>query len=70
MAKAKKIKLKTHRGASKRFKKKGNGAFKFKKKGLRHILTKRTTKNKRQLRAKGEISACDVERVTDMLPNS
>ena len=42
-------KMKTNKGAAKRFKKTGSG-FKFKHATKRHILTKRTTKNKRQLR--------------------
>ena len=42
-------KLKTHRGAAKRFKKTGSG-FKRKSAFKSHILTKMTTKRKRQLR--------------------
>ena len=41
-------KLKVHSGASKRFKKTGNG-LKRKKSNKSHILTKMTTKRKRQL---------------------
>mgnify|MGYP001369172897 FL=1 len=34
----------------------------------RHILTKKTTKNKRQLRATASVHARDVESVKAMLP--
>lgn len=44
-------KLKTHRGAAKRFKKTGSGAFKRRRGFRNHILTKKTTKRKRHLRA-------------------
>ena len=44
-------KMKTNKGAAKRFKPTANG-YKFKQAGLRHILTKRRTKVKRHLRAK------------------
>ncbi|HMB00449.1 MAG TPA: 50S ribosomal protein L35 [Spirochaetota bacterium] len=41
-------KLKTHRGAKKRFKKTGKGKIRANNSGARHILTKRSRKNKRQ----------------------
>lgn len=43
-------KIKTVRGAAKRFKKTGTGGFKRKQSHLRHILTKKSTKRKRHLR--------------------
>jgi len=43
-------KLKTHRGALKRFKKTKTGNYKHKQSFLRHILTKKSTKRKRHLR--------------------
>ena len=46
-------KLKTHKGAKKRFKVTGNGKVLYAKKNRRHILTKKTTKRKRQLRKTG-----------------
>lgn len=55
-------KAKVHRGASKRFKKTGAG-FKFKHANKSHILTKMTTKRKRQLRGTSIIDAADVPRV-------
>ncbi|MBV1875490.1 MAG: 50S ribosomal protein L35 [Cycloclasticus sp.] len=63
-------KMKSNSGAAKRFKKTGTGAFKCKQAHLRHILTKKTTKRKRQLRKASLIHANDVKSVTRMLPYS
>ena len=43
-------KLKSHRGAAKRFRKTAKGAIKYRGAYRNHILTKKTTKQKRQLR--------------------
>ena len=43
-------KLKTKRGAAKRFRAKGNGGFKSGHSHMRHILTKKSPKRKRRLR--------------------
>ena len=59
-------KLKIHSGASKRFKKTGSG-LKRKRSGKSHILTKRTTKNKRQLRGTVPLSKADQNNVARML---
>ncbi len=59
-------KLKTHRGAAKRFKKTGSG-FKRKRMNKNHILTKKTTKRKRHLRGTTEVHAVDVPGVKRML---
>ena len=59
-------KLKIHSGASKRFKKTGSG-LKRKRSGKSHILTKRTTKNKRQLRDTVPLSKADQNKVARML---
>ena len=55
-------KAKVHSGASKRFKKTGAG-YKFKHANKSHILTKMTTKRKRQLRGTSIVDAADVPRV-------
>ena len=55
-------KAKVHSGASKRFKKTAAG-FKFKHANKSHILTKMTTKRKRQLRGTSIVDASDVPRV-------
>ena len=59
-------KIKTHRGAAKRFKKTGSG-FKRKSAYKSHILTKMTTKRKRQLRGTSMIHASDKALVDRML---
>lgn len=43
-------KLKSHSGAAKRFTKTASGKIKFRRANRNHILTKRTTKSKRNLR--------------------
>ena len=60
-------KMKTNRGAAKRFKKTGNG-IKRKQSYRSHILTKKSTKRKRHLRPMLEVAASDVKLVKRMLP--
>ena len=60
-------KLKTHRGAAKRFKKTANGKFKRSHAFTSHILTKKTTKRKRKLDKTGLVDKSDEARVRDML---
>ena len=61
-------KLKTHRGAAKRFKKTATGKFKRADAFKRHILTGKTTKSKRHKRGTQVVSDADVERLRLMLP--
>jgi len=61
-------KQKTHRGAAKRFKRTASGKFKRSKAFKSHILTKKTTKRKRQLDMPGMVSKADQKRVERMLP--
>lgn len=63
-------KLKTNRGAAKRFKKTASGGFKCCHGYKRHILTKKTTKRKRQLRDTMMVHKSDVGSVARMLPYS
>lgn len=60
-------KLKTNRGAAKRFKRTATG-IKCNASHRRHILTKKTTKRKRQLRAPGRIHTADVRAALRMIP--
>jgi len=62
-------KLKTNRGAAKRFKKTASGGYKCKHSHLRHILTKKDSKRKRHLRAPALIAKSDVRSVRQMLPH-
>ena len=62
-------KMKTKKSAAKRFSLTGTGKVKYKKMNLRHILTKRSPKRKRQLRATGILSEADARKVRkQMLP--
>jgi len=60
-------KLKTDSGAAKRFKKTGSGGYKCKHSHKRHILTKKSTKRKRQLRGTTLVAPSDVAMVRQML---
>jgi large subunit ribosomal protein L35 len=61
-------KLKTHKGAAKRFRVTATGKIKRGHSHARHILTKKSTKRKRQLDIDGLVSRSDQERVENMLP--
>ena len=61
-------KLKTHRGAAKRFKKTATGKFLRAKAFRRHILTSKATKRKRLLDIDTTVSDSDQKRVERMLP--
>ena len=61
-------KLKTHRGARKRFKLTASGKIKRGHSHARHILTKKTTKRKRKLDQSDLVSKSDLSKVKKMLP--
>jgi large subunit ribosomal protein L35 len=61
-------KMKTKKGAAKRFRVRAGGTVKRGQAFKRHILTKKTTKNKRQLRGSTEVHSTNVESVRSMLP--
>jgi large subunit ribosomal protein L35 len=61
-------KLKTHRGAAKRFKKTGTGKYLRASAFKRHLLTSKTTKRKRGLSTAKVVSPSDVARLDRMLP--
>ena len=64
-------KLKTHRGAAKRFKKTGTGKFRRGAAFKRHILTSKTTKRKRSLRGSQPVSDQDsarIARIVSVIP--
>jgi large subunit ribosomal protein L35 len=61
-------KMKTKSGAAKRFKVLGGGGVKRSKAFKRHILTKKTTKNKRQLRGTTMVDASNLVSIRAMLP--
>ena len=61
-------KLKTKSGAAKRFRKLGGGGIKRTQAFLRHILTKKSTKRKRQLRGTVPVHATNKRSIRAMLP--
>ncbi len=61
-------KLKSHRGAAKRFKRTGTGLFMRSKAFKQHILTSKTTKRKRGLRGRTTVAAVDAPKLARMLP--
>lgn len=61
-------KIKTNRGAAKRFKVTASGNFKRQQSFRRHILTKKSTKRKRQLRAGMLVHPSNVGALQQMLP--
>ena len=60
-------KIKTNRGAKKRFRVTGNGKIKRTKAYASHILTKKSSKRKRKLRQSTTVSGVDARRVKRML---
>ena len=63
-------KMKTNSGAAKRFKKTASGGYKRAQSHKNHILTKKSTKRKRQLRAIEQVSDADVSMLRRMMPYS
>jgi large subunit ribosomal protein L35 len=61
-------KLKTHKGAAKRFRLTATGKIKRGHSHARHILTKKTNKRKRLLDIDGLVATADQKRVEAMLP--
>ena len=61
-------KMKTNRGAAKRFKKTASGGFKRGHAYHSHILTKKSQKVKRSLRGTDMINAADKKSVKRLLP--
>lgn len=61
-------KVKTHKGAAKRFKLTGTGKVKRSKAFKRHILTKKSSKTKRGLRKAGLVSSANEAAIKKLLP--
>ena len=62
-------KMKTNRGAAKRFRRTGKGGFKRAQSHLRHILTKKSSKRKRHLRPMSQVAESDLTSVRRMIPH-
>ncbi len=61
-------KMKTHRGAAKRYRKTASGKFKRAHAFKRHILNKKSSKRKRKLRKGTYINAAEIKIVRKLLP--
>ena len=61
-------KLKTHKGAAKRFKKTAGGKIKRGRAFARHILTSKPTKRKRHLDTGGLVDKADAPKIKRMIP--
>jgi len=61
-------KIKTNRGAAKRFKITGSGKITRSKAFANHILTKKTTKRKRTLRKSALVDCSNLKQVSKLIP--
>jgi len=61
-------KIKTNRGAAKRFKKTGSGKIKRSHGFTSHILTSKTRKRKRNLRQGAIVAAVDAKNIAKLIP--
>jgi large subunit ribosomal protein L35 len=61
-------KIKTNRGAAKRFGKTGSGKIRRNKAFASHILTKKTTKRKRGLRQSTIVNASVARNISRLIP--
>jgi large subunit ribosomal protein L35 len=61
-------KMKTHRGAAKRFSKTGSGKIKRSHAFTSHILTSKSKKNKRNLRKGAIVDAADHKNIARLIP--
>lgn len=61
-------KMKTHRGAAKRFKKTGSGKVKRSKAYAGHLLGHKSSKRKRNLRKSGLVSNVETKRISRLIP--
>lgn len=61
-------KMKTRRSAAKRYRVTPKGKVKYKKQGLRHILTKKNRKRKRNLRHLDTLEKPEAARAKKLLP--
>ena len=60
-------KMKTHKGAKKRFKVSGKGKLTRRSKNLNHFLEKKSSRRKRRLSGRSEVAAVDSPRIKQML---
>jgi large subunit ribosomal protein L35 len=61
-------KMKTHRGARKRFKKTATGKIEHAKQGRRHFMSKRSRKRNRSLCEEGQLTGGDAKKIARLIP--
>jgi len=61
-------KIKTHRGAAKRFRLTGSGKVKRAKAFKSHLLTKKSSKRKRSLRKATYVAAVEARKIKQLIP--
>lgn len=61
-------KIKTHRGAAKRFRLTKNGKIKRAKAFKSHLLTKKSPKRKRQLRKATYVASVEAKKIKQLIP--
>ena len=62
-------KMKTNSAAKKRFKKLSSGKFKYSQSMRRHLLTKKSSKRKRQMRRGGYCGEANINALRLLMPN-
>ncbi|WKB36781.1 50S ribosomal protein L35 [Terrilactibacillus sp. S3-3] len=60
-------KMKTHKGAAKRFKKTGSGKLKRNHAFTSHMMSNKSQKQKRSLRKSGVLSSADEKRISKLI---
>jgi large subunit ribosomal protein L35 len=60
--------MKTKKAAAKRYHVTATGKVRYKKQGLRHILTKKNAKRKRRLRLSATLSSVELKRIKKLMP--
>ncbi|MCD6170205.1 MAG: 50S ribosomal protein L35 [Candidatus Latescibacteria bacterium] len=60
-------KMKSNRGAAKRFKTTGTGRIRRSRACAGHLLSKKTSRRKRELRKSGFVSASDMQRIRRLI---
>ena len=61
-------KMKTHKGAAKRFKKTSKGKYKYKRPKRNHLMTKKSSEKKKNLRKDSYVDKSDAKKLETLMP--
>ena len=61
-------KMKTHKGAAKRFKKTSKGKYKYKRPKRNHLMTKKSSEKKKNLRKDSHLDNADAKKLKTLMP--